>query len=102
MTKSRTRSSLFVLTLVAAFLPTAIPAAAGEEWGKKFDSIEDALKDKLPAPPPPVRKLAAPQPGPQGSHTVSKSMDMASPKLAQHAINGNAPSARSPGKLKLK
>ncbi len=60
---------------------------------------EPLSADDLPAPPPPTRKLAAPQPG---QHTISKSMDMASSKLAQYAINGNSPSVRSPGKLKLK
>jgi hypothetical protein len=64
MTKSCTPSSLLALALGAALAAIATPAAAEENWNKKFGTIEDALKDHgLPAPP----KLATPNAEPHRS-----------------------------------
>ena len=53
-----------------------------------YSSSGSAAND-LPDPPKLATRHAAPK-------TISKSMDMASPKLAQSAINGSAPSTQSP------
>lgn len=57
-------------------------------------SFSGSAANDLPDPP---KQLATPHAAPK---TISKSMDMASPKLAQSALNGSAPSAQSPARFR--
>ena len=89
-------SRIFAIALATtAFASAAAPADAYQAIKLEnvqitsYSSSGSAAND-LPDPP---KQLATRHAGPK---TISKSMDMASPKLAQSAINGNAPSTQSP------
>jgi hypothetical protein len=91
MTASRIASRILGIALATTALAfAAAPAGAGESgtWTDLNGNLQISVVNSLPAPPPapvPYPNLAAPQAGPRA---ISKSMDMASPKLVQFPALG--------------